>query len=289
MRIVYHLGPHCTDEERLLRCLLKNRATLAAEGIIVPGPTRYRTLLRETATQLRGQPADRDTQTLLLDQIMETDEAERLIFSWENFMGYAQGALAHTLYPAAAPRLAAFAQIFPGIQHEFHLAVRNPATFIPAMQDKMSARAPDAADKADPGKLRWSDLLRTIRAAVPQVPITVWCDEDTPLLWPEVLRAVSGHRPGTRLTDTTDLLSSIMRPEGLARLTAFLADNPGLDDAGRRRVFTVFLEKFALPDAIEQDVEMPGWDQATVAMLTEDYDRDITRMMQMDGVTVLVS
>ena len=25
MEIVYHLGAHCTDEERLLRCLLKNR------------------------------------------------------------------------------------------------------------------------------------------------------------------------------------------------------------------------------------------------------------------------
>ena len=47
MRIVYHLGAHCTDEDRLVRCLLKNRATLAEQGIVVPAPTRYRKLLRE--------------------------------------------------------------------------------------------------------------------------------------------------------------------------------------------------------------------------------------------------
>jgi hypothetical protein len=287
MRIVYHLGAHCTDDERLLRCFLKNRAVLAAEGIVVPGPAKYRTLLRDTAAQLRGQPAHRDTQALLLDQIMDADRAERLIFSWDNFMGYAQGAIGATLYPAAAQRLAAFVQCFPETPHEFHMGLRNPATFLPAMQDKLSQRAPDAAAPADPRSLRWSDLLRGIRAAVPAVPITVWCDEDTPLLWPEVLRAVSGHAPGTQLEGTTDLLSAILRPEGLARMTAYMAENPTLDADQRRRVTSVFLDKFALPDAIEQDIDMPGWDEALIADLSADYDRDITRIMQIPGVTVL--
>ena len=287
MRIVYHLGVHCTDDERLLRCFLKNRAVLAAEGIVVPGPARYRTLLRDTAAQLRGQPAHRDTQSLLLDQIMDADQADRLVFSWDNFMGYAQGAIGATLYPAAAQRLAAFAQIFPETPHEFYLAVRNPATFLPAMHDKISLRAPAATEPTDPRSLRWSDLVRAIRATVPQVPLTVWCDEDTPLLWPEVLRAVSGHAAGTQLADTTDLLSAILRPEGLARMTAYLAENPNLDLGQRRRVTQVFLDKFALPEAIEQEIEMAGWDDRLIADLSADYDRDITRIMQIPGVTVL--
>ena len=119
------------------------------------------------------------------------------------------------------------------------------------------------------------------------MPITVWCDEDTPLLWPEVLRAVSGHAPGTRLADTTDLLSAILRPEGLARMTAYLAENPNLDLGQRRRVTQVFLDKFALPEAIEQEIEMAGWDDRLIADLSADYDRDITRIMQIPGVTVL--
>jgi hypothetical protein len=287
MQIVYHLGAHCTDEERLLRTFLKNRAVLAAEGIVVPGPARYRALLRDTAAQLRGQPAARDTQTMILDQIMDADSARRLVFSWDNFMGYAQGAVGVTLYPAAAQRLAAFRQIFPDCAHEFHLALRNPATFLPAMQAKISQRAPEGGDPPDPRRLRWSDLVRTIRAAVPDTPVTVWCDEDTPLLWPEVLRAVAGHGPAARLSDRTEHLSAILRPEGLARMAAYLAENPGLTPDQLRRVTQVFLDRFALPEALVQDIDMPGWDDRLVAELSADYDRDISRIMQIPGVTVL--
>ena len=60
MRIVYHLGAHFTDDERLLRCLLKNRDVLAQHDIVVPGPNRYRRLLRETATKLKGKAATVD-------------------------------------------------------------------------------------------------------------------------------------------------------------------------------------------------------------------------------------
>ena len=77
MRIVYHLGAHFTDEERLLKCLLKNREVLSQYGVVVPGPKRYRNLLRDTAIQLKGSAASRDTQALILDKIMEEDEIGR--------------------------------------------------------------------------------------------------------------------------------------------------------------------------------------------------------------------
>ena len=85
MRIVYHLGAHFTDDERLLRCLLKNRDVLAQHDIVVPGPNRYRRLLRETATKLKGKAAKVDEQALILEQIMEDDRAVRLILSWACF------------------------------------------------------------------------------------------------------------------------------------------------------------------------------------------------------------
>jgi hypothetical protein len=91
MRIVYHLGAHCTDEERLVRCLLKNRAVLAEQGIVVPSPTRYRKLLRDTAVQLRGATASIETQALILDQIMEEAVADRLILSWDSFLSFPPG------------------------------------------------------------------------------------------------------------------------------------------------------------------------------------------------------
>ena len=38
MRIAYHLGVHCTDEDRLVRTLHRNADMLAEQGIEVPAP-----------------------------------------------------------------------------------------------------------------------------------------------------------------------------------------------------------------------------------------------------------
>ena len=139
MEIVYHLGAHCTDEERLLRCLLKNRGALSAQGIVVPGPARYRNLLRDTAIALKGNPASRDTQALVLEQIMEEDIAKRLILSWDSFLSYPMWSLKGRMYPTAAERVRAFSNIFPDIKAEFCIGIRNPATFLPGLFDKQLA------------------------------------------------------------------------------------------------------------------------------------------------------
>ena len=293
MRIVYHLGAHCTDEDRLLRCLLKNRGALATEGIVVPGPNRYRNLLRDTAISLKGQAASHDTQSLVLDQIMDEDSAERLILSWDSFLSFAPWVLDGALYPAAAERIRAFSQIFPEIEAEFHLGIRNPATFLPALFEKQAAdkkRGKSYADfvrGVDIFELRWSDVVEHVLDDNPDVPLTIWCDEDTPLVWPEVLQAVSGHSAGLTLEGADDLVASLMSPEGLERMTAYLATHPTPTPQMRRRVVSAFLDKFALPDRIEMEFDLPGWTEETVAALTESYDADVARIAVMPGVTFI--
>jgi hypothetical protein len=293
MRIVYHLGAHATDEERLLRCLLKNRGVLAAQGIVVPGPTRYRNLLRDTAIALKGQAATIETQALVLEQIMEEDRAERLILSWENFLAFIPWAVDGTLYPSAGPRTRAFCQVFPEIEAEFHLAIRNPASFLPQVfhrQKGIKGGKPTAAAFAagmDIFDLRWSDVIERILEANPQATVTVWCDEDTPLIWPEVLAAVSGAAPGTVLEDEGALLADLMSAEGLARMKAYVETHPISSVAGRRKVVSAFLEKFALRDKVEQDIEMEDWTEGTVTALTEAYLADVAHIAALPGVTLI--
>jgi hypothetical protein len=293
MRIVYHLGAHCTDEERLLRCLLKNRGVLAEQGIIVPGPTRYRTLMRETAIALKGQPASMDTQALVLEQIMEVDRAERLILSWDSFLSYASWTMEGGLYSAAGERVRAFSQIFPRIEAEFHLAIRNPATFLPALFDKQKNSKGGAQDFAgfmkgrNPMDVRWSRVVDRILSLNPDVPLTIWCDEDTPLIWPEVLQTVSGHAPGTVLEDAHELLTQIMSAEGLKRMQAYLASHSVTTTDMRRKVYTAFLDKFAIPERIEVDVEVPGWTADSVAAMTALYEQDVALIRATPGVRFL--
>lgn len=290
MRIVYHLGVHCTDEERLIRCLLKNRAVLAEQGIVVPSPTRYRKLLRDTAVQLRGAAASVESQAMVLDQIMDEAQAERLVLSWDSFLSFPQWTLRGTMYSVAGERIRAFTRIFPEIEAEFHLALRNPATFVPALYAKQSGRPyQEFIDGTRPETLRWSDVVRQILTQNPGVPLVIWCDEDTPLIWPEVLQAVSGHADGTALEDADELLAGIMAPEGLARLRAYLASHPPASIGQRRRIVAAFLDKFALPDQVEISFDLPGWSAAMVEDMTAAYLADVEAIRQMPGVTFIAA
>ena len=93
MQIAYHFGAHCTDEDRLLKCLFKNQGALADRGIIVTGPQRYRTQLRKAVDELRGMPASSAKQAELLRDIDIPEGTERLIFSHSAFFSSAGGAM----------------------------------------------------------------------------------------------------------------------------------------------------------------------------------------------------
>jgi hypothetical protein len=290
MRIVYHLGAHLTDEERLIRCLLKNRGALAEAGIAVPAPTRYRRLIRDTAMGLDGARATAEQQALILDQLLDDDAVQRVILSWDSFLGYAPWAIRDTLYPFAGERIRAVTQVFPDHEAEFHLALRNPATFLPAFHRAASPKVRKTIDEGtNPLDLRWSDVVSQIRAQNPGVPVTVWCDEETPLIWPEVLQAVSGHGPDLQLAETDELLALIMNDIGFARMRAYLAEHPPQDVTQRRRVVSAFLEKFSRPDQVDYEIDMPGWSDDLVARLSGLYDNDVARIRQMPGVTVLTA
>lgn len=288
MRIVYHLGAHFTDEERLLKCLLKNREVLSQYGVVVPGPKRYRNLLRDTAIQLKGSAASRDTQALILDKIMEEDVADRMVMSWDSFLSLAPWALDGTLYPAAGDRVRAFSQIFPEIEAEFHLSIRNPATFLPALFEKLPNKTyEDFIGKTEIFDLHWSDVIERILAQNPGTPLTIWCDEDTPLIWPEVLRIVAGLPDDAALEGENDLLASLMSGEGMSRMQTYLQSHPPASVMQRRKVVSAFLDKFALPERIETTIEMPGWTSELVDELTTTYEQDVHRIANMPGVTFI--
>ena len=69
MQIAFHIGANCTDEDRILKSLLKNVGSLSDVGIKVPGPGKYRRIIRETIQNLNGMPPAANTRGILLDAI----------------------------------------------------------------------------------------------------------------------------------------------------------------------------------------------------------------------------
>ncbi|NND19160.1 MAG: hypothetical protein HKN98_11330 [Silicimonas sp.] len=289
MNIVFHLGAHCTDGGLLIRSLLQNRARLAEVGVGVPGPLAYREVLGETSTRLRGEAAA-DDEALILDCIAPDPATERVILSNDNFLCRAGVALgADCLYPKAA-KSAWLRQCLPSHQVEFAFALRNPAGFLPDLLSGRAGQPPGDEVLADGlwlDDLKWSDVVRRIAQANPGCPITLWCHEDTPFIWPDIQRALTGVDDAERLEGELDMVETIMSAEGYARLEAFLGAREVSNPTKRHRAIVAFLEAHAMADAIEDEIDLPGWTEETVATLTGMYETDVERIAGMPGVTFL--
>ncbi|TCP63177.1 hypothetical protein EV663_101445 [Rhodovulum bhavnagarense] len=286
MEMVYHIGAHCTDEDRLLKCLLKNQGSLSREGIVVPAPSRYRPVLREMLVSLRGRAATEEQQQIVLDAVMDEDDARRLVFSNESFICMPQKVLEqHMLYPMAGEKSNWLSQLFPNDPCVFFLGVRNPATFIPALfQRSNEADFTAFIAGVDPRRLLWSDTVRRIRNANPDAELVVWCNEDTPLIWTELLQVLSGCQEGTELRGSLDFLATLMSDAGLKRMRAYLESNPPVNAVQRRKVIAAFLDKYAIPEAVEEELDLPGWTPELVDEMTERYEEDLYEIEDMQGV-----
>ncbi|MBF9033447.1 hypothetical protein HKCCE2091_04285 [Rhodobacterales bacterium HKCCE2091] len=280
MQVVYHLGAPCTDDNMLIKSLLKNRARLAPQGIVVPPPGRYRNFLRDTARVLEGQPASAETQDRLLDSIVDEDHVERLILSDSRFVCInrlvVQG---QKIWPMIERRTRLLRNLFPGAETEFFVGMRDPATLIPALfRASRFADFDEFTENMIPTGLRWSETIARLRRAQPDARITVWCNEDTPLIWAEVMAAMAGLDTADGLEGREDLVQTIMEPAGFRRLQAYLAKHRPDSEYQRRRIVAAFLDKYAREEAMEEELVAPGWTEDMLAEMTAAYDADMDRV-----------
>jgi len=289
MQIIFHLGVHCTDDDRLLRSLLRNRGRLAEAGTVVPGPGRYRQVIRDALKGLNGDPPGQELRDFLMDSILDDDRASRVILSGENFLAGLPRAVAEgVFYPGGPDRAAELARFFPRADLGFFLGLRNPATFLPAVQSRIEGLSwRDFIPGCDPLYLRWSDFILRLQNANPGVPLTIWCNEDTPLIWPEILSALAGLPDGSLPHGEHDLVATLMSEAGLRRMRAWMEQRPPRTAAARRKVVSAFLDKYALPGALEEELPLPGWTADYVDAVSAAYAEDVDRIASMPGVTFL--
>ena len=285
MEILFHLGAHCTDDGLLIRSILRNRARLATDGIIVPGPGRYRELLGSVSTTLRGKPASQDTEAMLLEAINDDDTAERIILSNDSFLCRHKVVVgADGLYPKAK-KSAWLRQCFPSHKVHFALGLRNPATFMPALLRTLKDEDRAAClDVLDLDQLSWADVVAEIVEANPEATLTVWAHEDTPFIWSEIIREITTHDPYMTLDGADDMLAQILSTDGMTRLHRLLASHPDITEARRRKTIAAFLETHAMVDEIEEEKDLPGWTLETISDLTAAYDDEVGRIKAMPRV-----
>ena len=290
MQVVFHIGAHCTGGDRLVRSLLKNRDMLAHEGVAVPGPGRYRRTISEAIKILRGAPAAPEAQDVLLEAVLDSDDAERVILSNESFICMASKVLEHgELYPRIG-KSAWLRNAFPASEVSFAISLRNMATFLPALYDTLGGDAlgPDEfLSGTDPRDLMWSEVIEGILDANPDTPILVWCDEDSPILWTEIMRELAGLDANIPFEGGDDLVRHILSKEGRQKLATAVTDPAPETEAARRQIVGDLLLSYAKDTEAEQEISLPGWTDELVEELTDCYDDDVATIARMPGVTLL--
>ncbi|RXV59645.1 hypothetical protein C6W92_14945 [Roseovarius sp. A46] len=290
MQVVIHAGAHMTDEDRLIACLRDNTATLAPRRTHVPDPESYRRLLRDVMHTAQKTALPEDARDNVLAATGTPEDTERLVLDNHGFFGTPKMSIGGArFYPAADMRLGLLDRIFEPDGIELFFGLRNPATLLPALlPDTPFSTVTELLRGDDPAHLRWSEAIARIRAALPDIPVTVWCNEDTPLIWAQVLHAMAGTDESVPLAGEFALLPEIMTRAGHQRFTAYMDSRPGLTDAQKRRVVTAFLDKFADDDAIEEELDVPEWDPGMIETLSALYDEDVAEIARMDGVRMIM-
>lgn len=286
MQVVFHCGVHGTDLYRMVKTLLQNRDWLLRNGIEPVTPNRHRDVFNEALSALNGGPATPEMEQVMLDAILDSDDPQRIICSTPTFLGKAERALSQDgLYATAGEKMAALANLFPGAEIEFFMGLKNPATLIPfVLSQEGSGTYAEVMGGIDPESLRWAPAVRRMLAALPGHRLVVWCHEDTSLIWPEVVRRISTMPSDVPLKAGLQILGDILHPDGIKMIRDAMAQETRLTIESRRRIFSAALQKHALPEQIEVELNLPGWDQALVDRIGAAYDDDMAEIAALSGV-----
>ncbi len=288
---VHHVGAHCTDDDMLIRSLLQDGSNLAKRKIIVPRPRSYRSRLSDAANTHREEPQPDAAQQELFDTIMKGYPAERVIFSHENALCMPARVFDQKgFYIKTAFRSTWLRALFPDNPCELFIALRNPATYIPAALKQDGVPGYEAFMQGiDPRAVRWSSVIQALQDNNPGCPITVWCNEDTPLIWPTILREIADVEHDFTFKAELAVLKSIMVEDGFARMESYLDSHKPNNEIQRRRIFAAFLDKFASDEAIEEEIDLPGWTPELVEEITAAYEDDIYVIERMSGINFIAT
>ncbi|QAX30435.1 hypothetical protein [Leisingera sp. NJS204] len=287
--LAFHVGAPNTDNGQLTWSLRKDAQRLLAQGVMIRRPGTYMAALNQMLRKQNQDTVTDQERAALLDGMVKDQSVSRIILTNSGFLGVPGWMLnGGRLYRNAGSNAAALRTVFPGNPCEFFLGLRNPATLIgPVFKSQSNRTWEQFAAGTDFLNLRWSDVVADIQDSNPGCRITVWCNEETPVIWPNILGQVTGLGDGFRFDGELDITRGIISEAGYERLEAYLANRPGLSEDQRERVRALFLSYFHSEEAVEEEIDLPGWSQPLVDEMSESYQADAELIRRMTGVTFL--
>ena len=73
----------------------------------------------------------------------------------------------------------------------------------------------------------------------------------------------------------------------MQRFAAYLKSHPDMTEIQKRRVISAFLDKFALEEEIEAELDLAGWTKDLMDDMTDVYDEDMLEVQRIPGITLI--
>ncbi len=289
MQVVIHAGAAFTDDGRLLGSLLANKAALAQSRSLPLGPRHSRQFVKVMSDSvIKDVPVD-DAQEDLREIFPEDLNAERLIISSDKFFGPRRTALQHgQIYPFAGKRTAYSEKLLEGAQIELFVGLVNPGSFIPKILMSLHEDQRESIlGSTDLSCLSWLNMIDDLGDLAPGVKLTLWENEDTPLIWGDIVRAMAGLADGVALKDEYALLLSLLTGTGKTQLLELIQQGTAKDRQSLRDSLAGIFEDHAQPEQIEEELDLPGWNSDIVSAFSELYEQDLAKIRTMPNVRVL--
>lgn len=289
MHLAIHSGADFTDEGLLLHALRANSDLLTDVGVMLYGPRRCRRLFMSPLQDLATGQVEPETVDRLRSLIPDDIAYQRTVLTSPDFIGETRTALRDgQFYPLAGQRLAFLEQTFAPAGIELFVGVRNPGSFIPKVL--MALPPEDRAEtlaNTDVSCLSWLTMIEDIRDLAPNVAITLWANEDLPVIFGDIVRAICGLPSETPIENEFALLASLLDDDGRDRLEELIRPENSDDRPALLADLSALFEDHALPHEVEEELDLPGWSTDIVEAFTELYAQDLARLKSMPGIRVL--
>ena len=291
MDILLHAGAHPTDNDTLMVSMNNNKPALDRCQVAVPDPVLYRRSLRQAMRQIEGAQFTDELRDMLYDSICGDQPPDTLAMVLSVPMLFAppaQTVAQGVFFPQAVEKLRSAVEVFKNDRIKLFFAIRNPATYLAALMKTCDSNNLSAVTGGSaPETLRWSELFLRLQAHFMDMEITVWCYEDSPFVWQDVIRAVGQVPPNIAIKDTYCLYLHLLSDVGQARFVAYMNKNTNLSAEKKREVMFAFAEKFGRPEIMDQDVSITGLAQEEVDFLTDLYEDDLAKITEIPNVRLI--
>ncbi len=289
MQVVIHAGVAFSDNDRLIETLMANASVLNQHRVIPLDLAQGRQFVKVGSDSMTTGVPLPEVLIGLNEVLPDRNTCDRVVLSSDKVFGPRRAAILHgQFYPNAAERIAFLDRVLEADQIELCFALVNPASFI----SKLLMSLPEERRKAvlgntDLSSLNWLSMVQDLRERAPNVQITLWANEDTPLIWGDILRTLARLPDKAALQHEYAFLASVLTDAGRAELTQLLEQIAWQDRDMLRESLTHLFDEHADPAQIEEELEIPGWTSDIVSAFSEIYEQDLAALRAMPGVRVL--